>query len=172
MRNLLYVLFIQGKWGLKKWQVSNISVLELYERPHQNFFVFEPEWCLFAKAAKNRYFLYQALVHSTVHVSPITDRHFFNCSILSNDSWRKCVWIFFILHSETFRIATFWNAFAHSRIVQKGQPMNGCNIAMEFIFSVLRNLEDKALHSTTHLLLFKYRLIKKIKSSLKVRMTL
>ena len=94
MRNLLYVLFIQGKWGLKKWQVSNISVLELYERPHQNFFVFEPEWCLFAKAAKNRYFLYQALVHSTVHVSPITDRHFFNCSILSNDSWRKCVWIF------------------------------------------------------------------------------
>ena len=69
---------------------------------------------------------------------------------------------FFILHSETFRIATFWNAFAHSRIVQKGQPMNGCNIAMEFIFSVLRNLEDKALHSTTYLLLFKYRLIKKI----------
>ena len=36
---------------------------------------------------------------------------------------------------------------------------------MEFIFSVLRNLEDKALHSTTFLLLFKYRLIKKIKSS-------
>ena len=56
MRNLLYVLFIQGKWGLKKWQVSNISVLELYERPHQNFFVFEPEWCLFAKAAKKQIF--------------------------------------------------------------------------------------------------------------------
>ena len=140
---------------------------------HIRIFLFlsQSDVCLL-KPPKNRYFLYQALVHSTINVTPVTDRHFFNCSILLNDSWRKCVWIFFILHSETFRIATFWNAFAHSRIVQKGQPMNGCNIAMEFIFSVLRNLEDKALHSTTHLLLFKYRLIKKIKSSLKVRMTL
>ena len=91
---------------------------------HIRIFLFlsQSDVCLL-KPPKNRYFLYQALVHSTVHVSPITDRHFFNCSILSNDSWRKCVWIFFILHSETFRIATFWNAFAHSRIVQKGQPM-------------------------------------------------
>ena len=62
---------------------------------HIRIFLFlsQSDVCLL-KPPKNRYFLYQALVHSTVHVSPITDRHFFNCSILSNDSWRKCVWIF------------------------------------------------------------------------------
>lgn len=172
MRNLLYVLFIQGKWGLKKWQVSNISVLELYERPHQNFFVFEPEWCLFAKAAKKQIFSVSST--SAFYCTCISYNRSTFFQLFHSVQWllKKMCLDFFILHSETFRIATFWNAFAHSRIVQKGQPMNGCNIAMEFIFSVLRNLEDKALHSTTYLLLFKYRLIKKIKSSLKVRMTL
>ena len=89
MRNLLYVLFIQGKWGLKKWQGSNKTVLEVCEHPHQNYvyFLSQIDVCLL-KSSKNRYyFLDQVLVHYTVDVTPITDRHFLNCSILSIVEW-------------------------------------------------------------------------------------